>query len=240
VRFGELLGILRSGQLGRLLLESHLLDPAPRRLELLIGGKPQLVGCAQLGGDSLETVARCGQRLLSAAARDQLRLQRLLDRRPVDLLALGRQLREQRFLLRNLRSDRLAPPGELGDALAARTLGESGFLRRTLCCPATLAPRASVTSVSFRACPARSRSAVCSPSRVRCAATSASIAAIASCSVRSSPAERCETSSAICARLRSDASATCFNCTFRAPDRDSAVAATTRPCFRRDIPAVAP
>ncbi len=131
---------MRSGQLGRLLLESHLLDPAPRRLELLIGGEPQLVGCAQLGGDSLETIPRRGQCLLGATARDQLRLQRLLDRRPVDLLALGRQLREQRFLLRNLRSDRLAPPGELGDALAARTLGESGFLRRTLCRPRALAP----------------------------------------------------------------------------------------------------
>jgi hypothetical protein len=64
----------------------------------------------------------------------------LLDRRPVDLLALGRQLREQRFLLRNLRGDRLVPPGELGDALAARALGESSFLRRALCRSRALAP----------------------------------------------------------------------------------------------------
>ena len=139
MRLGDLLGVLRTGQLGRLLLESYLLDPAPRRLELLIGGKPQLVGCAQFGGDRLEAVPRRGQCLLGATARDQLRLQRLLDRRPVDLLALGRQLREQR-LLRNLCGDRLAPPGELGDALAARALGESSFLRRTLCHPRALAP----------------------------------------------------------------------------------------------------
>ena len=133
MRFGELLGVLLLGQLGRLLLESHLLDPAPRRLELLIGGEPQLVGAAQLGGDRLEPVARRSQRLLGAAARDRAAPAAIA--RPASSRSARRSVAScasSASCCATCAAIASRRRVELGDALAARALGESGFLRRPL------------------------------------------------------------------------------------------------------------
>ena len=213
MRLGELLGELLLRERRRLLLEAHLLDLRARGLELLLGGEPRFLGRAQLGAEALQPVARRGQRLLGLAARRELALQRLLDRRPVDRRALGRELGEQAALLRDLRRERLAPPLELGQALAAAALGERpppaprarrrararGRARtrpRLRCCACRAASRCAASSCS---CDCASASSRASASRLRPARR-------ASCAARSA------SSATICARRFSAASAACFSC----------------------------
>ena len=105
---GELLDILLFGQCRRLLLEPHFLDFGACRVEFLLDHESRLLASAQLGAHGFQAVARGRQRLLRGATHVKLRLQRLLDRRPVDLLAFRRRLCQQRVLLRDLRFDALA------------------------------------------------------------------------------------------------------------------------------------
>ena len=184
-----------------------------RGLELLLGGEPRLVGGAQLGAERFLPVARRRQRLLRLAARRRAALQRFLDRRPVDRRALGRELREQRLLLRDLRGERLAA------ARRARRGGRGSCARRTPP-PARRArrartrsrPRAWATSASLRACRAASRlrHLVVQP-RLRVGELGVDRARAPRCSAHPRAAISAS-SSAICARRCSAASAACRNC----------------------------
>ena len=162
---------------------------------------------------SASSRSRAAASACSASPRaPQLRLQRRLDRRPVDGRALARQLREQSALLLALRDEALAPPFELGETIAATALGEARFLRGALRRRARVRGRAQARPPPRCADGARLRLCASSSCSRDCrSAMSATIAraaaAQASCSATTSAV-----SCAICARRCCAASAACRSC----------------------------